>query len=89
MDDVTVRRIFKALEKIETNQNEHKELLTSLDKTVSKQEINIADHIRRTEILELEVLPIKAHVEQIRGVGKFIVFVSVITGIITAILTLN
>lgn len=89
MDDVTVRRIFKALEKIEANQDEHKELLSSLDKTVAKQEVNIADHIRRTQLLEQEVLPIKAHIEQVRGVGKFIVFISVVVGIVTAILALN
>jgi hypothetical protein len=89
MDEITARRIFKELEKIQEKQEEMKELQSALNIIVAKQEVNIADHIRRTALLEEEVLPIKAHVEQVRGVGKFIMYMSVVGATIAAILALK
>ena len=57
--------------------------LDSVDKTLVKQEENLREHMRRTEILESqhadlsshmdeELEPIKTHVAQVKGVTKFI-----------------
>lgn len=57
--------------------------LESVDKTLVKQEENLREHMRRTEILERqhegiqsemhnELEPIKAHVQQVKGVSKFL-----------------
>lgn len=48
------------------------ERLHSIDKTLVKQEENIAEHIRRTELLEQDLKPIKSHVNQVKGAGVFI-----------------
>lgn len=70
------------------------EKLDSVDKTMVKQEENLREHMRRTEILEEqhsvlrteaqkqhdtvrsemhdELEPIKAHVQQVKGVSKFL-----------------
>jgi hypothetical protein len=54
--------------------------LDSVDRTLVKQEENLKEHMRRTELLEKqhdkllheELLPIKSHVEQVKGITKFV-----------------
>jgi len=62
--------------------------LDELDKTMIKQEINLAEHMRRTEILErktelnaAELKPVVAHVAQLKGIGKAIGYLSIIVGL--------
>lgn len=58
--------------------------LDSVDKTLVKQEENLREHMRRTELLESqherleqqvhsELEPVKAHIQQVKGVTKFLV----------------
>lgn len=63
--------------------------LESVDKTLIKQEENLREHMRRTEILEeqhtrleSELQPIEKHVNQVRGVFKFLSFTIPIIGAI-------
>ena len=60
------------------------EKLDSVDKTLVKQEENLREHMRRTDLLEKqhndlhdnihdELEPIKSHVQQVKGITKFIV----------------
>ena len=67
--------------------------LDNVDKTLVRQEENLREHMRRTELLEdqlsthqyhvdHELEPIKTHVSQVRVVIKFIIAVS---GIVAAI----
>jgi len=56
--------------------------LNSVDKTLVKQEENLKEHMRRTELLEKqqedlihdELVPIKSHIEQVKGISKFLMF---------------
>lgn len=59
--------------------------LDSLDKTLVKQEENLREHMRRTELLEqqhthledeihVELEPIKSHIQQVKGITKFLTF---------------
>jgi hypothetical protein len=56
--------------------------LDDIDKTLIRQEGHLKDHIRRTELLEEEVHPIKAHVHQLRGATKLVVIVSSLVGLV-------
>ncbi len=58
-------RVEKKLDKI----LEH---ISSLDVTVGKQQVSIDEHIRRTNLLESEVRPIKRHVDMVNGALKLI-----------------
>ena len=84
----TLDRVVVQLDKLDDK-------IDNVDKTLIKQEENLREHMRRTEILEEqhkllreeqlaqnqglksdvhnELEPIKAHVQQVKGVLKFIV----------------
>lgn len=60
--------------------------LNSVDKTMIKQESNLAEHMRRTDLLEIqqksmfshlgsEIDPIKSHVEKVKAILKFLMFI--------------
>lgn len=75
-----LERIYQALERIESD-------ITDLKITSAKQEENIKEHIRRTElaeenlsVLRQEIEPLKQHVIAINGVLKVIGIISVIVG---------
>jgi hypothetical protein len=79
--------ILKKLDKLDDR-------LDSMDKTLVKQEANLAEHMRRTEVLEesveyirkSELKPIQNHVVMVEGVIKFIGFLSVVLGIIQVVI---
>lgn len=41
--------------------------LGKIDVTLAEQHITLKDHIRRTELLESEIKPIKKHVDMVKG----------------------
>lgn len=55
--------------------------LEIIDKTAIKHDENLKEHMRRTELLEREVHPIKVHVYQITGIFKFIGYISAISAL--------
>lgn len=86
-------RIIKALDKFENKLDSLDGRLDSMDKTLVKQEANLGEHMRRTELAEesiselrKDVEPIKRHVAfmegALKGVGVIATVVSVIAGII-------
>ena len=72
-------RIEEKLDKLDSR-------LDSIDVTLGKQHVTIADHIKRTEILEKEVVPLKSHMNQIIGAGKFIAIIAAIFTVLTVFL---
>ncbi len=70
-----IDKIFTKVEKIDSR-------LDSIDKTLVKQHENLKEHMRRTELLEKqqekliheELVPVKAHIEQVKGISKFVAF---------------
>ncbi len=80
MEDPRLVRIEKKLD----DSNEH---LAAIDVTLAAQHESIKDHIRRTELLEINLEPIKKHVDMFNGVLKFIGILASI-GIITEALHL-
>lgn len=61
------------------------ERLDNVDKTLIRNTASLEEHIRRTEILEAEMEPVKTHVAQVSGIVKFIILLSSAAGIIQAI----
>ena len=75
------------LNRIEAKVDKLDENMTTMDKTLVKQEANLAEHMRRTELLEIqhaqiesELEPVKNHVNQIKGVLKLLSFILPIIG---------
>ena len=80
MKKMNEERIYEVLDKISED-------ISDLKVTTAKQEENIKEHIRRTEIAEEnlemirdEIQPLKEHVIAINGVLKVIGIISVIIG---------
>jgi len=56
--------------------------LDSIDMTLVKQEANLEEHMRRTEQVEKALSPVVKYVEQIKGAGKLLGIIALISGII-------
>ena len=69
--------IIKALERLETKVDKIDERVDSVDKTLVKQEVSLAEHIRRTHLLEQQMVPVVKHVGVVSFVGKMmLIFLS-------------
>lgn len=68
-------RILDKLDKLDDR-------LNNIDKTLVKQEENLAEHMRRTDLLEKKFEPVEDHVKHVTGIGKAIAFIGVIAGIV-------
>lgn len=75
----TTVRIFEKLEKIEAH-------LAEVNTTLEKQHMSLAEHMRRTSLLEEEMKPVVKHVEQVRGAGMLLFLMSLIATIISVVL---
>lgn len=73
------------LNRIENKLDEVVSRIGSIDVTLGMQEVSLADHIRRTELLENDLKPIKIHVAMISGALKLLGLSSVIVSIIYGI----
>jgi len=62
----------KKLDKIEEKLDKISDRLGSIDSTLASQHTSLVDHIRRTELLEEDMKPIRKHVAMIQGVLKAI-----------------
>lgn len=54
--------------------------------TLAEQHITLKEHIRRTELLEADLRPIKTHVSRVEGAVKLIVIISTIAAAVAAFL---
>jgi hypothetical protein len=60
----------------------------SIDVTLAAQHVSLKEHIRRTEILEEEIKPIKRHVAMLQGCLKFFGLVAMSAGIVEGFVVL-
>lgn len=67
----TTYRIFEKLEKVENHLHE-------INVTLEKQHQSLAEHMRRTALLEEEMKPVVKHVEQVRGAGMLLFMLSLL-----------
>lgn len=79
MDDIKFDRLESKIDSIN-------EKIHSIDTTLAAQHESLRDHIRRTEILEEEIKPIKKHTERVSGAVAFISFLGVLAAIVETII---
>lgn len=72
----------KRLERIEHKVDDVSDHLASIDITLKGQHVSLRDHIRRTEILEKELAPIKKHVYMVKGAAALIGLLATIAAIV-------
>jgi hypothetical protein len=60
----------------------------SIDVTLARQEVSLADHIRRTAILEAQVDPIRRHVAMVQGVLKAVGLVGTVVAFLSGLFSL-
>lgn len=72
----------KKLELIDNKLEKINERLGSIDSTLAAQHVSLREHIRRTELLEEDVKPIKRHVSMVQGAMALIGLLATIAGII-------
>lgn len=82
MDNASDKLIGRILDK----QDEIAKDLAQINVTLAKQEVSLAEHIRRTELLELEVKPIKQHVQRVNNIlaamGLIVSGISILAGLV-------
>jgi len=61
------------------------ERIGKIDSTLSAQHITLQDHIRRTEILEKEIVPLTKNMNMLQGAVKLIALAGVIATVVEAI----
>lgn len=82
MDEISSKAVRKDIEHI-------KRSLASMDKTLALQHQSLEIHIKRTDLLEQKLEPIERHVQQVRGVSKFIGWLAAIAVAVAAFLALK
>ncbi len=82
MDEFTSKKLIKEVEQI-------KRSITNIDKTLALQHQSLEVHIKRSDMLEKKLEPVEAHVEQVRGVTKFIGWLVAVLAVVAAFLALR
>lgn len=78
----------KLLDRLETKIDKLDTRLDSIDVTLAAQHVSLKEHMRRTELLEDAVVPLKKHVGRIQGAFAFIGSVATISVIVDACINL-
>lgn len=60
------------LDRIEAKLDDVSDHLASIDVTLGQQHISLKEHIRRTNVLEQEIKPIRKHVNMVEGFFKIL-----------------
>ena len=76
MDDIK-----KSLGSISSDLKEINKNIREIDLTLVKQEQQLAEHIRRTNLLEEKMKPLESHVNHMQAGFKLLAFGSLIIGI--------
>ena len=78
MKDDDAERFFNKIEKID-------ERLSNIDVSLVRQTVSLEEHVRRTNLLENEIRPIKRHVLMVEASLKVVGLLSIILGIAAAL----
>lgn len=79
---------MEKLDKIEKKLDVVIDRIGSIDVTLAKQHVSLTEHMRRTELLESDIAPIKKHVAMVHGALKLIGLVAVVIGAIEGIVAI-
>lgn len=75
----------KRLERVEDKVDGIAKDVSAINSTLSAQHESLKEHIRRTELLEAELKPVKRHVDMVSGAIKAITVAGAIIALIEAI----
>lgn len=77
-----LQEMSKALERLDLS-------VDKINVTLAKQEVHLADHIRRTQLLEEEMKPVRDHVSRVNALmlllGGLLALVGAVKGVIEII----
>jgi len=73
------------LNKIESKVDKIDERLDSVDKHLAVYNEQLKQHIKRTELLESEFVPIKSHVALMNSLAKIIIFLGILASLLKTI----
>lgn len=59
--------------------------ISRIDRTLAGQAVQLADHIRRTQLVEDDIKPIKVHVARIDGAAKLLGIISLFAVVATGV----
>ena len=62
--------------------------INNIDITLARQNVSLEEHMRRTELLENKIDPLQAQINQALGAVKFLTIISVVVGVISALIKL-
>lgn len=71
----------RRLERIEAKLDDLVERQGEMNVTLEKQHQSLRDHMRRTQLLENEIKPVKKHVAMVEGALKLVGLISLLVGI--------
>lgn len=78
-DTEVVKRIVDKLDKLDGR-------LDSVDKTLIVNTASLEEHVRRTALLEEQMIPVKRHIAMFEGVLKVVGGLSVIASLLVSVL---
>lgn len=78
----------KRLDRIEIKVDKVLEHQSEINVTLAAQHVSLKEHIRRTNILETELKPIKQHVQMIHGAFKLLGIIVASVGVAEALIAL-
>ena len=69
------------LDRIENKLDHVIEKISSIDATLAKQQVGIDEHIKRSNILEAQMVPIQSRMTELRGAINLIKIIAVLAAI--------
>lgn len=81
MDDRRFERIEQKLDSVSDR-------LSSIDTTLAAQHESLKQHMKRSDLLEAQVEPLKRHVAMVEGIARAIGGVAVLAAILEAVVQL-
>ncbi len=79
---------MKPTERIHDKLDRIEQRLNNIDVTLAVNTESLKEHIKRTNLLEAAMEPIKAHVNRVDGALRFLGIVSLIVAIVTGLIKL-
>jgi hypothetical protein len=73
----------KRSERIEEKLDEISDRLAVIDVTLAKQHVVLDEHVRRTNLLEQQLAPIKSDIDGAKSIIKFMMILTGLAGAIT------
>lgn len=72
-------------EKLEAKIDKIMDRISSIDATLAKQEVTLAYHIKRTDLLEKQVEPVQKHTNELKGIVTMLKILALLATIIEGI----